>query len=410
MYKQLLSASAIGLASILLMAAAVQGDLPQGYWEPPAASAGPAPHDWSAMEAGLAPEDCAQCHAEQFDAWKHSMHAKAFSPGLIGQFPQQDLSDSNDCLNCHAPLAEQKYAVGKQMNDSLMLKLKNPNGFDSSGEVQNHPLPLRHAGVTCASCHVRGWQRYGPPQRGSGRIGKVDGPAHGGFTGSRGFEQSEFCASCHQFPDSYAINGKPLENTLNEWKQSRFAKEGVQCQTCHMPDRRHAFKGIHDPATVRGGLKIESAVQKGSAILRMTSTRIGHAFPTYVTPKVVVSVEALGDHGDVTSQKQWEIERRVAYDDGWKEISDTRLQPGETRNFELKDIPPAARSIRFRIDVIPDNFYKGVYRDLLDDGLEGDAGKLIHIAQAVTERNDYRLYEQEVKLDDNESSNEHGHE
>ena len=68
---------------------------------------------------------------------------------------------------------------------------------------------------------------------------------------------SEFCQSCHQFaPDGLALNGKLLENTYAEWKASRFAREGVQCQDCHMPDRRHLWRGIHDPAMVRSGLTI----------------------------------------------------------------------------------------------------------------------------------------------------------
>jgi len=403
MTRKLLTALSTGLAGIILMAAAMHDSLPDDYWEHPAAAIGAAPHDWSAMEANLAPEACAQCHREQFDAWKDSLHASAFSPGLIGQFPHQDLSDSNDCLNCHAPLAEQKYKNMKEVKSSLTLKLKLPQDFDGEGDLQETALPLRHAGVTCAACHVRGWQRFGPPQRDTGRTGKVDGPAHGGFTGIKTFGQSQFCASCHQFPADYAINGKPLENTIEEWKLSRFPAEGIQCQTCHMPDRKHAFKGIHDPATVREGLDIESGIHQGGASLSIASSRIGHAFPTYVTPKVVVSIEALDAQGEIIRQAHWDIGRRVAYDDGWKELSDTRLLPGEERTYALPDIPVLAHSVRFSVDVIPDNFYKGVYRDLLGDGLQGKAGKLLRIAQDKAEQNDYRLYEREETMhaDDN---------
>lgn len=397
MMKRLVWPFAAGIVGIALMGAAY-ADLPVDYWDHPAATQGVAPHDWPALEGKLAPEACAQCHAAQFKDWKNSLHAQAFSPGLIGQFPHQGIEDSNDCLKCHAPLAEQKYADMQQLNASLARKLKTPQGFSPDAEVQENPLPLRHAGVTCAACHVRGWQRFGPPQRATGLTGKVKGPVHNGFTGSKSFEKSEFCASCHQFPADYAINGKPLENTLVEWQQSRFPAEGVQCQTCHMPDRKHRFKGIHDPATVREGLDIESGIHPGKASLSITSSRIGHAFPTYVTPKVTVTIEALGAQGQVFKLEHWEIERRVAYDDGWKEISDTRLLPGKKRIYTLSALPPQTHTVRFRIDVIPDNFYKGVYRELLDDGLSGDAGKLIRQAQDAAEQNDYRLYEHEEVL------------
>src|SRR5207249_4863664 len=83
---------------------------------------------------------------------------------------------------------------------------------------------------------------------------------HNGVTRTPAFLRSEFCQSCHQFtPEGFALNGKLLENTYAEWKASRFAREGVQCQDCHMPDRRHLWRGIHDPEMVRSGLTIDAS-------------------------------------------------------------------------------------------------------------------------------------------------------
>jgi hypothetical protein len=100
-------------------------------------------------------------------------------------------------------------------------------------------------------------------------------------------------------------DGKLLENTYNEWRGSRFAREGVQCQDCHMPERRHRWRGIHDADMVRSGLTITA--KPGAAryrpgeiavvTLRVTSTRIGHAFPTYVTPRVVLRGELVDETG-----------------------------------------------------------------------------------------------------------------
>jgi len=58
----------------------------------------------------LAPDDCGQCHADQFNQWRTSRHAQAFSPGLVGQLLTFDTSDTAECLQCHAPLAEQRTA------------------------------------------------------------------------------------------------------------------------------------------------------------------------------------------------------------------------------------------------------------------------------------------------------------
>ncbi|HKI59832.1 MAG TPA: multiheme c-type cytochrome, partial [Mariprofundaceae bacterium] len=353
---------------------------------------------WSAFEKSLKPEACAQCHAEQFADWKKSLHAAAYSPGLIGQFPGMGHADGNDCLKCHAPLAEQRYSSNQHMLDSLKLELKQPVGFSADGELGKVDVPLRHAGVTCAACHVRGWQRFGPPQRGSGAVGKVEGAAHGGFTATKDFEKSNFCASCHQFPDEYAINGKPLENTVKEWQASRFAREGVQCQNCHMPDRKHEFRGIHDPEMTRKGLTFEVKRRGAGAELSISSTWIGHAFPTYVTPKVVVRAEALDGDDETLRKWQWEIIREVYYDEEWKEKRDTRLIPGESRSYVVDGLPEGSLRVQFVVEVIPDHFYKGVYDGLLSDSLQADAEKLISKASQHADGNDYVLFEGSVEF------------
>jgi hypothetical protein len=368
------------------------------HWDNPVATTAEPPHGWSALEKNLKPEACAQCHSEQFSDWKKSLHAQAYSPGLIGQFPGMGHMEGNNCLNCHAPLAEQKYSSNQDMLDSLKSKLQHPVGFSESGELSVESQPLSHAGVTCAACHVRGWERFGPPQRVTGAVGKVTGLAHGGFTATKDFEKSNFCASCHQFPQSYAINGKPLENTVKEWEESRFAGEGVQCQGCHMPDRKHQFKGIHDIEMTRKGLDFKLERKGKSALLSIHSRWIGHAFPTYVTPKVVIMAEAVDHDGKSLRKWQWEIVREVYYDDGWKERRDTRLMPDEMRSYEASDVPEGTKQIRYQVKVIPDHFYKGVYEGLLSGSLEMDAEKLIKKAAKQADANDYRLFEGSVKL------------
>ncbi len=64
------------------------------------------------------------------------------------------------------------------------------------------------------------------------------------------FWKSDFCAVCHQFSPDQAINGKLLENTVEGWRQSPQAAAGQTCQSCHMPSRRHLWRGIHDPDMV----------------------------------------------------------------------------------------------------------------------------------------------------------------
>ncbi|RMG91184.1 MAG: hypothetical protein D6703_05785 [Zetaproteobacteria bacterium] len=367
--------------------------LPDAYWEHPRAGLAALPNGWSALEADLHPTACGQCHREQYDAWKNSLHAHAYSPGLAGQFPDMGHVEANDCLTCHAPLAEQRFHNDADMLNSLRLALK-----ETSGAEDQEMRPLRHTGVSCAACHVRKLQRFGPPPRPSLSVGHHDGPAHDGFTASKAFEKSQFCAFCHQFPQSMAVNGKPLENTLAEWKASRFAREGVTCQACHMPDRRHEFKGIHDPDMVRKGLRIKTEKTVDGVGLKLTSAWIGHAFPSYVTPRVIIQAVALDGRGMNLRRWNWEVSRKVIYEDGWREIQDTRLLPGETRVFIPSPLPKQARAIRFRVIVEPDYFYKGVYRSLLKGSVAELGSRFISRAAKRAMSNDYLLYEKTLGL------------
>jgi len=381
---------------------AVDPGLPGGYWDAPRATDGSPPHNWSALESNLHPEACAQCHSEQFNAWKESLHAHAYSSGMVGQFPGMGHAAGNECLECHAPLAEQSYPDVQSMLTSVKLRLGHSEGFDPEAKpdstLASGALPLRHSGVSCAACHVRNWKRFGPPPKVSGAVGIQSAAAHGGFTATGAFEDSQFCARCHQFPQAAAINGKPLENTVFEWKQSNFARQGVSCQQCHMPNRKHEFRGIHDPEMVRKGLEITLSRRKKNAVLAMTSTWIGHAFPTYVTPKVIILAEAENQKGEIIEQWVWEIVREVGFSDGWQETRDTRLMPGETREFVTGQIPAEAVSIRYKVAVVPDHFYKGVYQNLLTGNLTTIAREHLQKALKHANDNDYLLYEEKLSL------------
>ncbi|MDX8381752.1 MAG: multiheme c-type cytochrome [Ghiorsea sp.] len=371
----------------------------KNYWSSPTATAQNT-HDWSALEKNMRPEACAQCHEAQFNAWKHSRHSKAFSPGLVGQFPGMGHKEGNDCLRCHAPLQEQLYDGDNTMFKSLASLYLQPHGINNDADLDSKQakLPLRHAGVTCAVCHVRSGNRFGPVRKGTQTLGHLKGDTHGGFTALKEFEQSNFCAECHQFPQDYAINGKPLENTVFEWQQSRFAKAGKQCQGCHMPDRTHSFKGIHDKKFTRQGLSIQTQINNGIAALKITSKNIGHAFPTYVTPKIIIHATALDQQGKNLKSWQWEIVREVLFNEGWKEKRDTRLMPGESRVYNAKQAPKEADSIQFDIKVIPDHFYKGVYKGLLSYQQNQGTELLIQRALDDSANNDYTLFSKSVAL------------
>jgi len=367
-------------------------DFVDGYWARMVPPQGDPPESWSDLEASLRPEDCATCHPAQYEDWQTTVHSGAYSPGLSGQlvnWEEASFGTVQSCLVCHAPLSEQSARLpsGEEW-------LPNP-AYDQD---------LRNHGIVCASCHVRGNRRHGPPRRDGSVEPSPEGSPHGGVSRTEFFEDSRFCAGCHQFgPGGAAPNGKPLENTFVEWADSRYADEGVSCQSCHMPDRQHLWRGIHDPGMVRSGITIEwlgEASEAGEAGLRITNTGTGHRFPTYATPEVLVRISLLDqDRQPIDGTRvEHSIARRIAYQGGaWIELSDTRLAPDSAVVVSIP-LVEGARHARAEISVQPDAFYREVFEMLLAGMLSDTSSTLLGEARRRADESPYILFDETVAL------------
>jgi hypothetical protein len=347
------------------------------HWRAPLPAQGPAPARFSPTEASLAPDACGGCHPAQLGDWRTSVHARSMGPGITGQLVEMlhgDPRGALGCYTCHAPLAEQR---------------PGDPAFDPALAAQ---------GLVCAGCHVRAHEHFGPPRRDGSLESAVprESLPHGGVSRTPAFLASEFCRGCHQFaPGGLALNGKLLENTYEEWKASRFAREGTQCQDCHMPDRRHLWRGIHDPEMVRSGLRITT----GAASLHVESVRIGHRFPTYVVPRVILRAELLDADGRAIAgtRREHVIAREVTLDLE-REVRDTRLVPGATARLDYRaPYDPRARRIRFRVIVEPDAFYTKFFTALLEQGA-GRGEEDLTRARNAARRSPYTLFTRDVAL------------
>lgn len=331
------------------------------HWRRPIPPQGEPPEGWAPVVADLDPENCAVCHPAQHADWKTSFHAGAYPPGLeaqlVGSFETEPAFVAG-CMSCHGPLAEQLRML--EVEDGVYVA--NPD-FDPGLE--------RH-GVVCAACHVRAWTFHGPPRRDGSLTPAPPGTPHEGVVRAPAFEASRFCASCHQF-ETPAPNGKPLENTVREWEATDFARRGVTCQACHMPDRRHLWRGIHDPEMVRSGVTPVWAVggeptsDEFEVRIGLENTGTGHHFPTYVTPAVDLELALLDAHGDTLATRTRTLQRDVYFDGtAWIEREDDRIPAGESGSLVWRGPAPAgAARVVGRVVVRPDAFYADLFERLV---------------------------------------------
>ena len=357
------------------------------YWLRPIPEQGPAPADWPEIESSLHPEACGTCHTQKLADWSTTLHAGAYSPGLSGQLVNWEQSSPEtvrSCLTCHAPLAEQS-AWTAAADGSLS---PNPT-FDTE---------LRDRGITCAACHVRGRQRYGPLLRDGSAEPSPDDAPHDGVTRTAFFEDSRFCAGCHQF-EVPAPAGNSIQNTYKEWQASRWSEQGVPCQGCHMPDRRHLWRGIHDPEMVRSALTIEWT--DGPTVgLRVENSGAGHHFPTYVTPEVDVEITLLGAQRNPIegATRSWLIARKVENRNGvWVELSDTRIAADEVGSFVM-EVEPGAEFVRATISVRPDVVYSSVFSQFLVGSLPDTSRVLLSDAAGRAGDSPFVIFDETVPI------------
>ncbi len=352
------------------------------YWHRPLPIGDPSPPHWPAFETALSARACGQCHISQYRQWRKSRHAVAMGPGVMGQLAQAGLGRwafVRGCLSCHAPAHRQWREI--------------------EAALKGRPLAtLARQGVTCADCHVRHYQRFGPPLEPYLAAGRI---VHGGFTPSRDFTRSRFCLSCHQFHrDGARLHGALLENVYGEWRKSRYAREGVTCQSCHMPDGRHDFYGIHNPRFVRRALTIRFRTGppgSGHALiahLALTNSGAGHDFPTYTTPEVVATIwQDCAGRACPGTIRRLVIGWRISLDLK-RQYFDTRLAPGQSRRLSY-DVArnPRATALKARIVVSPDAAYVHFFRAyLVRDHLTPKERAAIRQALARDEGSRYVLW------------------
>jgi hypothetical protein len=171
---------------------------------------------------------CRQCHVDIYRQHSESHHARSFTNPLFqAQYFQEVLPraaadpeikyEAERCIACHSPI------------DHLT------RGMLTSAEQSDPAL----GNVACDLCHTT--SGHGGPGPGNGELlsRPNEEQKFGPFKASSRWHsvyqelqtKSELCGICH---NAVNHNGLEIKSTYSEWKNSRFAAEGVQCQDCHM--------------------------------------------------------------------------------------------------------------------------------------------------------------------------------
>jgi hypothetical protein len=267
------------------------------------------------------PEYCGtSCHNDFYQQWKQAMMSQAFTHHwdeieyfeLAIPHAEKDAVVAEvkaGCNGCHSPLA---FVAGD-------IPPKKPEFKTRANE-----------GVSCEVCHsIAGFKGdvpynfnyiLNPGTTKYGSRGTGESPEHK-IQKNDFLSTAEFCGTCHNEKSPYDVW---VKSTHLEWKEGPYPKQGVTCQTCHMPPaegytasmgnkyidaRQHLFHGAHDPGKIQGTIELRihpdlNEAEPGEAVkftVALFNAKTGHKFPSgSVEDRIVwMHVEAVDAAGKV---------------------------------------------------------------------------------------------------------------
>jgi len=316
-------------------------------------------------------EVCGRCHRGIHEAWKTSSHSKAMESRLFQEalaLAEGDFGPDarKTCLGCHAPIAVK--------TGDLRLEKK-----------------VSWEGVTCDYCHsVRDVSlgeapkvvlTFAPIKSGPWKdsVSTAHGVAYSPLHSS-----STMCASCHEYKNPAGLS---VLTTYSEWKNSIYAKQGKQCQSCHMyrvagevVDPRvartqhaqinlHQMPGSHSLEQLTRAIKAQLfAWREGDSVrvkVDLLNQLAGHYFPTGSPLRQLVLEVRADSYGGSQFREERALTRTVAdqhgtilsrehfvFVKGARVVSDTRLAPGEKRSETFSFAMPAGKQAQIKATLV----------------------------------------------------------
>lgn len=358
------------------------------------------------------PGRCGNCHRDIFDEWSSGGHARsAIGRHFRNLFEGSDWNGKADvgwslmrdhpdgmgvCASCHAPTfdlgptSDLKYRVG--LGD-----LRGALGVDSQGVHCDYCHKIKEVGTgQFGFTHGRFNLDLLRPVQGQIFFGPLDDVDRGEDSFATLYLESRFCASCHEG----TVFGVPVYTTYSEWLETPAAKEGKQCQTCHMKPTgkltniapgqggierdpktlaNHRFFADSKEAMLAASIKVDCQIyhagEKTEVKVSVKADDVGHRVPTgFVDRHLLLWVEGRdlagkaikalsGPQIPAFADKDWggesgKLFAKLLRDfDGrspvpfWRadpQAVDTRLTPGKEDISEFS-FPPGLHRVRVKI-------------------------------------------------------------
>ena len=343
-------ASAVGGALFALLGVLMPS--PSPAWED--AGTVSMPYEYSVI--------CESCHSELYTQWKDSYHAVSWEDSLFQDWyaPVRAKSGDVDCLSCHAPVAR-KTADAKVM------------------------ASISREGVNCDYCHTLVSEQGGgqtprfephPGRTKTGRSG-AGGSMYHEIKAEADFGGAEYCASCHDLRNRFGV---VIYSEYESWRASSYARRGITCRDCHMPESRgrasnfgevrddvsdHRFRGWRSEQDLREACEFKASLQVFRDFVQVqtvvTNRGAGHRFPGG-TPlrELVIRVTGMDEAGgDLFEENpiRYGVDLEIAGEDSmnlWQArsvIRDDRLRPGERREGSVS-IPRDENLHRIKVSLL----------------------------------------------------------
>ncbi|MHC4605511.1 MAG: NapC/NirT family cytochrome c [Planctomycetota bacterium] len=246
-------------------------------------------------------EECRDCHLEIWEEWQTDQHSQAwFNRPFLPQDPKR-----TECNSCHAPRP--------------ILEV----GYLKPAEIRASRF---EEGVGCIECHQNHDRVEGPLPTAEAACNPVENPV---------FSQTEICVACH------AAHG-----TYDEWKGTKWAKDGVTCQDCHMPlverpastggpvrkVHSHKMRSQRDITMIQEALELDVKIVEGKVVVSLTNSGTAHNCPGEIYNRDLVLKTVVFDEEENQVNSYRESHKTVRREQRGS-IPSTQLKPNETRTY-----------------------------------------------------------------------------